>query len=92
MERFSLLSSVDVQLKLAGAVRERRQSLKLSREALAGKSTVPAPTIKKFETTGQISLRQFILLWQSVDALERLAALCQPTPAQPRSIDEVLKS
>jgi ribosome-binding protein aMBF1 (putative translation factor) len=90
MQRLSLLSAADVQQQLADNIRHKRKALKLSREALAVKSTVPAPTIKKFETTGQISLRQFVLLWQCVDELERLADLCKPEPAEPRSIDEVL--
>ncbi|WP_425531571.1 hypothetical protein [Chromohalobacter nigrandesensis] len=51
---------------------------------------MPAPTIKKFETTGQISLRQFLLLWQCVDRLERVAALSETPTQTPRSIDEVL--
>ena len=86
----SLLSAHEVQQHLADAVRAKRTLLKLSRDALAARSTVPAPTIKKFETTGQISLRQFILLWQVVDQLERLDALttCKPMP---KSIDEVLR-
>jgi hypothetical protein len=53
---------------------------------------VPASTIKKFETTGQISLRQFLLLWQSVDELQRIQGLtldAEQKPA-PRTLDEVL--
>lgn len=92
MGQLSLLSATDVQQQLADAVRARRKHLKLSREALAEKSTVPAPTIKKFESTGQISLRQFLLLWQTVDELERFTALLKPGVVQPRSIDEVLGS
>lgn len=92
MRRITLLSAADMQQQLADTVREKRKALKLSREALAERSTVPAPTIKKFELTGQISLRQFLLLWQSVDTLEKLAIACQPSPALPQSIDEVLQS
>ena len=87
----SLLTASDTQRDLAQAVRRRRRELKLSRRVLAERSGVPAPTIKRFETTGQISLRQFLLLWQSVDRLERVAALAAPTPEAPRSIEEVLR-
>ncbi len=89
---FSLLSAHDVQTALAAYVQQRRKALKWSRDELAARSTVPAPTIKKFETTGQISLRQLLLLWQCVDNLQRLHALTQE-PAQktmPRSLAEVL--
>ncbi len=91
MPQLSLITANDVQQQLALAVRTKRKQIKLSRNALAEKSTVPASTIKKFETTGQISLRQFILLWQCVDSLESLLMLSKENPYQPSSIDEVLK-
>ncbi len=90
MVSLSLITANDVQQQLALAVRTKRKQIKLSRDALAKKSTVPASTIKKFETTGQISLRQFILLWQCVDTLESLVKLAEKDPYQPTSIDEVL--
>ncbi len=90
MVSLSLVTADDIQQKLALAVRAKRKQSKLSRNALAEKSTVPASTIKKFETTGQISLRQFILLWQCVDSLESLLKLSEEAPHQPSSIDEVL--
>ncbi len=90
MSQLLLTTANDVQQQLALAVRIKRKQIKLSRDALAEKSTVPTSTIKKFETTGQISLRQFILLWQSVDSLENLLKLSEETPHQPSSIDEVL--
>ena len=91
MTRLSLVSPADVQERLSVAVKRQRKALKLSREALAKTSTVPASTIKRFEATGQISLRQFILLWQCVDELERLAALGKAREPAPRTIDEVLR-
>ncbi len=92
----SLLSVTDVQLALREHIKQQRKTLKLSREALAERSTVPASTIKKFETTGQISLRQFLLLWQSVDELSNLHKLTQielkSKAKMPTSIDEVLNA
>jgi len=94
MSTLSLLSAADVQSALRDWLKLQRRALKLSRAALAERSTVPAPTIKRFETTGQISLRQFLLLWQCVDDLQRLQALTRPAEASlgrlPASIDEVL--
>ena len=90
MTLLSLLSATDIQKKLAIYVRFKREQLKLSRPALAERSTVPAATIKKFEITGQISLRQFILLWQCVDSLETLDQLTHKKDKSPRSINEVL--
>lgn len=94
MNELSLLSTTDVQASLCQWLLSHRRALKLSREKLSQRSTVPASTIKKFETTGQISLRQFILLWQSLDELERLNNLTREVPQvskPPLSIDEVLK-
>lgn len=94
MSKLSLLSATDVQDALREWLKLQRRALKLSRAALAERSTVPAPTIKRFETTGQISLRQFLLLWQCVDDLARLQALTRPGESPlgrlPTSIDEVL--
>lgn len=93
MSKLSLFSASDVQASLCEWLTSQRKILKFSREKLAQRSTVPASTIKKFETTGQISLRQFLLLWQSVDELKRLNELTKPEAQVnkvPLSIDEVL--
>jgi transcriptional regulator with XRE-family HTH domain len=91
---FSLLDDTDVSQAFATYLRGLRKQAKLSREALAQRSCVPASTIKKFELTGQISFRQLLLLWQSLDSLDRLYQLTQITAdrtALPTSIEEVLK-
>ena len=92
MTLLSIHSPFEIQQKLANAVRAKRKKMKLSRQALAERSTVPAPTIKRFETTGEISLRQFVMLWQCVDRLDALAELAAPPKPAPRTIAEVLTS
>ena len=92
--KFTLLDDTDVSHAYAAYLRELRKQAKLSRSALAERSCVPAATIKKFELTGQISFRQLLLLWQTLDSLERLYQLTQPSKERvtmPSSIDEVLK-
>lgn len=92
--KFTLLDDTDVSQAYATYLRKLRQQAKLSRAALAERSCVPAATIKKFELTGQISFRQLLLLWQTLDSLDRLYQLTQPNTertAVPTSIDEVLK-
>ena len=89
-----LLTESDLQVSYAQHIRKLREQAKLSRDALATRSTVPAATIKKFELTGQISFRQLLLLWQSLDDLERLYKLTLDVKedlAAPTSIEEVLK-
>ncbi|MBT4835897.1 MAG: helix-turn-helix transcriptional regulator [Methylococcales bacterium] len=90
MRLLSLLSATDIQKQLSTTVRQKRKQLKMSRQKLAEISTVPASTIKKFETTSQISLRQFILIWQCVDSLDNLASLSKKPSSFPSNIDEVL--
>ncbi len=85
------LDAYEVQLSLANFLRQQRESAGLSRAALADLSLVPAPTIKKFELTGQISLRQFLLLWQSLDDLQRMHGLTLASMKLPTSIAEVLQ-
>src|SRR5690554_4753586 len=94
MANFLLLDDTDVQQAFAAHLRGLREEAKFSRAALAERSCVPAATIKKFELTGQISFRQLLLLWQTLDSLDRLYQLTQPSKehaAIPSSIDEVLK-
>lgn len=86
----SLLSVSEVQSELTEWMQARRKALKLSRRALAELSTVPAPTIRHFEMTGQISLGKFLLLWQCLDQLQRIADLTTTQSAEPSSIEEVL--
>lgn len=52
MTNFLLLDDADVQRAFAAHLRKLREEAKLSREALAQRSTVPASTIKRFELTG----------------------------------------
>lgn len=88
-----LIDDNDVKTALAGHLRKQRKTAKLSREKLAVLSGVPAPTIKKFETTGDISLRQFLRLWLSLDDLARLYQLTKPSPAKsPKTIEEILNA
>jgi len=72
----------------------RESGVSAARAVLAERSCVPAATIKKFELTGHISFRQLLLLWQTLDSLERLYQLTQPSVddrSVPSSIDDVLR-
>ena len=89
------LTESDIQTAFASHLRKLREAARLSRNALAERSTVPAATIKKFELTGQISFRQLLLLWQSLDDLNRLYQLTlelNDLSTAPMSIGEVLKA
>jgi transcriptional regulator with XRE-family HTH domain len=92
--RLLFLDDTDVSQAFASYLRGLREQAKLSRAALAERSCVPASTIKKFELTGRISFRQLLLLWESLDSLDRLYQLTQPKNSRttlPTTIEEVLK-
>ena len=82
----------EVQKLLTQYLHRKRKEKRFSRDELARRSGVPAPTIRKFENTGQISLRQFLALWLILDNMEKLVALTQETPTMPKTIDEVLRN
>lgn len=73
---------------LAAVLRQRRRARKHSRKKAAEVSGVPAPTIRRFETTGEISLRQFLMLCARYGDLKRAEALF-PEPG-PTTMDELL--
>ncbi|WP_082844705.1 helix-turn-helix transcriptional regulator [Alcanivorax sp. HI0033] len=88
-----MIEYADDHYAFATHIRSLRKEAKLYSDALAARSGVPASTIKKFELTGQISFRQLLFLWQSLDDLRRLYALTRHSLSEaelPSSIDEVL--
>ncbi|MDD9174879.1 helix-turn-helix transcriptional regulator [Aliivibrio sp. S2TY2] len=88
----SLYTAFDVQLELKDFIKQRRKQQKLSVEALAECSGVPYSTIRKFENTGNISLRQFLMLLESVGSLNDIHNLTKPSNQEPTSIEEVLRN
>ncbi len=84
-------SANETQQAFADYLRKKRKSKGFSREQLANVSLVPASTIKKFETTGQISFRQLLQLWQILDDLTALHELTKrSTEPIPKTIEQVL--
>lgn len=58
----SIISPSDVQVELARQARQKRKWMGHSRAEAAKLTGVPAPTLRKFEDTGELSLRQFMML------------------------------
>jgi transcriptional regulator with XRE-family HTH domain len=88
---FSLNTAFDIQLELKDFIKQRRKQQKLSVQELAQCSGVPYGTIRKFESTGNISLRQFLMLLESVGELSEISNLTKEIRPEPSSIEEVLK-
>ncbi len=57
-----LRSPHEIRMIIASRIKQLRLKENLSREGLANKSGVPVSTIKRFETTGYISLSSLIAL------------------------------
>lgn len=59
-------------------IQQLRKKKKMSREQLAARSGVPAPTLRKFEQTGIISLESLLKLVKTLGRLEEFEPLLQP--------------
>jgi transcriptional regulator with XRE-family HTH domain len=55
---------------LVDRVKKRRKELKLSRQDLAAKSGVSYASLRRFETSGEISLSSLLKIAQALGALE----------------------
>lgn len=85
----SLTTPYDVQLALKDFVRTSRKNQKMTVATLAQLSGVPNSTIRKFESSGYISLRQFLMIYDVIAKLDDLHQLTQVATA-PKTIQEVL--
>ncbi len=66
-----------VMLQLGDRVRQLRKTKKMSRQELADRSGVPAPTLRKFEQTGSISLESLLKLVIVFGRLEEFEQLLE---------------
>ncbi|MBC8952335.1 helix-turn-helix transcriptional regulator [Xenorhabdus sp. PB62.4] len=89
---FSLYTAYDVQHELKDFIKRQRKQQKMSVEDLAERSGVPYSTIRKFERTGNISLRQFLMLLEAIGELQPLHELTKERKREPTTIAEVLKN
>ena len=81
---------VSIAKKLAINLRKRRLFLNMSQKSLSEKSEVSLGSIKRFENTGEISLKHLLKLALVLDALEEFHNLFPEK--EYNSIDDILKS
>ena len=86
----SLITPTDAQQQLAEAFKAVRLKRNHSRATAASLSGVPESTLKKFEGTGEISLRKCLQLCHVYGDLSTTAALF--TPEIPITMDDFLKA
>lgn len=88
----TLYTSHDLQMELKAFVKSARKKDKLSVQKLATLSGVPYATIRKFESTGNISLRQFLQIFEVLGDLKKLKELTKSSESEFKTIDDVLRS
>ena len=87
----NLLVSSDIKKQLAADVKRLRLVVHgWKRDTLAQRSGVPSSTIKRFESTGEISLRQFLMLVQALGMLSRFDHLLE-TDVEGMRMDDLLQ-
>jgi hypothetical protein len=84
-----LYTASEVQLEIANEAKIRRKWLKYSREKASDLSGIPSSTIRKFEDTGEISLRQFLMLLQTYGDLSIMDKGFENPPA--KTMDELIE-
>lgn len=88
MERLVWETAEELDQKLAQRVRNIRKRRSISQEKLAAMSGVSHGSIKRFETTGQISLISLTKIAMALDIADELRNLFLQVPY--RNIQEVL--
>lgn len=85
-----LITTSKAQKQLADHIRARRLNMNLTQAALAERSGVALPTLRKFEQQALISLDSFLKLLTVVGGLEEVVGALEPAPVEFSSIDDVL--
>lgn len=76
----NVLSPPQIKIQIAQRARQKRLQLNLSRKTLSLQSGIPISTLKRFETTGDISLDALLCMAMVLDSLSEFAELFQLYP------------
>ena len=88
MEGFIWETAEELDLKLAQRVRNIRKRRSISQEKLASMSGVSYGSVKRFESTGQISLLSLTKIAMALDIADQLRNIFSQVPY--RDIKEVI--
>ena len=88
MEGFIWETAEELDLKLAQRVRNIRKRRSISQEKLASMSGVSYGSVKRFESTGQISLLSLTKIAMALDSADELRNIFSQVPY--RDIKEVI--
>lgn len=88
MIAFNISTPKDVALQIVARVRERRLELDLTQEGLAARAGIKFATYRRFEQTGEISLKGLLQVGFALNALADFDALFEQKQYQ--TLDDVL--
>ena len=86
----SLHSAYDAQVALRKHLKKLRKSQKISVKSLSELSGVPNSTIRRFEETGEISLRQFLSLYFALSDIEDIIELTKKKDNIPKNLEDLI--
>lgn len=85
---FNIYTPVEVAQQIAAKVKERRLELNLTQKGMASRSGLKFATYRRFEQTGEISLRGLLQIGFALNSLSEFETLF--TQKQYQSLDNVL--
>ena len=81
---------LDIMIELRDKFKQRRKSLKLTQSQLSTRANVSLGSLKRFESSGQISLESLLKLALVLECLGDFEGVCCEREEMPRSIEDVL--
>ena len=88
----SFLSSTPTQMQesLKSKFKSRRRAMKVTQAQLATRSDVSLGSIKRFESSGQISLESLLKVALVLECLGDFDGICQQRDEMPESIEDLI--
>ena len=81
---------IDIMQELQVKFKERRRTLGYTQKELSTRSGVSLGSLKRFESSGQISLESLLKLALVLECLGDFDKVCQAKESIPKSIEELL--
>lgn len=87
------ITAHDIQMQLCEYIKKTRRDNKITAEILSNRTGISVNTIRKFEQNGQMSLRNFIIIYTYLSGNKSILRLTkQHNPSLPTNINEVNKN
>lgn len=92
MLSINIQTPISVMQILKERFRERRLFMELTQEGLAKRSGVSLGSVKRFESSAEISLKSLLKIALVLESLDDFTKIAEERPLQVNSIDELLKA